>query len=42
MWGVTEVIRREHEDLPLVLLAHSWGSFIAQMLLNRHPEAYDA
>ena len=41
MWGVTDVIRREHEDLPLILLAHSWGSFMAQMLLNRHPEAYD-
>jgi len=41
MWGVTDVIRREHDDLPLILLAHSWGSFMAQMLLNRHPEAYD-
>lgn len=41
MWGVTEVIRREHEGLPVVLLAHSWGSFMGQMLLNRHPEAYE-
>lgn len=39
---LTEIIRAEHPDLPLVLLGHSWGSFLAQMLLNRHPEAYDA
>ncbi|WP_313479708.1 alpha/beta hydrolase [Microbacterium sp.] len=41
-WQLTEIIRAEHPDLPLVLLGHSWGSFLAQMLLNRHPEAYDA
>lgn len=41
-WQVTEVIRAEHPDLPLVLLGHSWGSFLAQKLLNQHPEAYDA
>ncbi|MET0780224.1 MAG: alpha/beta hydrolase [Microbacterium sp.] len=41
IWDFTEIIRGEHPDLPLVLLAHSWGSFIAQMLLNRHPDAYD-
>src|SRR5690606_31490542 len=41
-WQVTEVIRSEHPDLPLVLLGHSWGSFLAQKLLNQHPEAYDA
>ncbi|WP_309065607.1 alpha/beta hydrolase [Microbacterium sp.] len=42
LWQFTELIRGEHPDLPLVLLGHSWGSFLAQKLLNRHPEAYDA
>ncbi|WP_336644387.1 alpha/beta hydrolase [Microbacterium sp. USHLN186] len=39
---LTAIIRDEHPDLPLVLLGHSWGSFLAQMMLNRHPEHYDA
>src|SRR5215204_3347090 len=34
----TEIIRAENPDLPLVLLGHSWGSFMAQMILNRHPD----
>jgi alpha-beta hydrolase superfamily lysophospholipase len=38
----TELIRDENPALPLVLLGHSWGSFLAQMLLDRHPDAYDA
>lgn len=39
----TDVIREtEGPDVPLVLLAHSWGSFMAQHVLNRSPEAYDA
>lgn len=41
-WQLTGIIRSEHPGLPLVLLGHSWGSFLAQMLLNRHPDAYDA
>lgn len=41
VWMMTEIIRDENPDLPLVLLGHSWGSFLAQMLLNRHPDAYD-
>ncbi|MFS2242298.1 alpha/beta fold hydrolase [Microbacterium sp. OR16] len=41
-WQLTEIIRSERGDLPLVLLGHSWGSFLAQKLLNQHPEAYDA
>jgi alpha-beta hydrolase superfamily lysophospholipase len=40
-WQFTEIIREENPDLPLVLLGHSWGSFLAQMVLNRHPDAYD-
>lgn len=42
VWQLSQIIRVEHPDLPLVLLGHSWGSFLAQILLNRHPEAYDA
>ena len=41
-WRLTEIIRSERPGLPLVLLGHSWGSFLSQMLLNQHPEAYDA
>jgi alpha-beta hydrolase superfamily lysophospholipase len=39
---LTQRIRAEHPDLPLVLLGHSWGSFLAQILVNRDPDAYDA
>ncbi|PTT21037.1 lysophospholipase, partial [Microbacterium sp. HMWF026] len=42
VWTLTQRIHDEHPDLPLVLLGHSWGSFLAQMLLDRHPDAYDA
>ena len=41
-WGVSEIIREEHSNLPLVLFGHSWGSFLSQKLFNQHPEAYDA
>ncbi|WP_226531189.1 alpha/beta fold hydrolase [Microbacterium paraoxydans] len=42
VWQLTGIIREENPDLPLVLLGHSWGSFLAQMLVNDHPEAWDA
>lgn len=42
VWQLTELIRDENPGLPLVLLGHSWGSFIAQKLINAHPAAYDA
>lgn len=38
----TGIIRDAHPDLPLVLLGHSWGSFLAQKLVAEHAEAYDA
>lgn len=41
-WRFTELIRAENPGLPLVLLGHSWGSFLAQMLVNDHPDAWDA
>ncbi|MEV4668694.1 alpha/beta fold hydrolase [Microbacterium sp. LWO12-1.2] len=42
VWQLTGIIRDENPELPLVLLGHSWGSFLAQMLVNDHPEAWDA
>ncbi|MDN3496817.1 alpha/beta fold hydrolase [Planococcus sp. APC 4015] len=36
------IIRDENPGLPLVLLGHSWGSFLAQMLVNDDPGMYDA
>lgn len=42
IWQLTGIIRAENPELPLVLLGHSWGSFLAQMLVNEHPEAWDA
>ncbi|WP_183086566.1 alpha/beta fold hydrolase [Mycetocola zhadangensis] len=38
---VGERIRDEHSELPLVLLAHSWGSMMAQKIINR-AGIYDA
>jgi alpha-beta hydrolase superfamily lysophospholipase len=42
IWHLTQLTRAENPGLPLVLLGHSWGSFMAQKLVNAHPEAYDA
>lgn len=39
---LTGIIRSEQPDLPLVLLGHSWGSIIAQKIINAHSESYDA
>ena len=38
----THLIKRENPNLPLALLGHSWGSLIAQKLVNEHAENYDA
>jgi alpha-beta hydrolase superfamily lysophospholipase len=38
----TGVVREAAPGLPFVLLAHSWGSLMAQVLINRHADAYDA
>lgn len=32
---ITEMIRLERPDIPLVFLGHSWGSLVGQILLNR-------
>jgi alpha-beta hydrolase superfamily lysophospholipase len=42
VWQLSQLIRDENPGLPLILLGHSWGSFLSQMLVNDHPEAYDA
>ncbi|MFT4051130.1 MAG: alpha/beta fold hydrolase [Microbacterium sp.] len=42
VWQLTQLIRDEHPGLPLVILGHSWGSFLTQMLVDEHPDAYDA
>jgi alpha-beta hydrolase superfamily lysophospholipase len=36
------IIRSNHPELPLVLLGHSWGSFMAQMIVNEYAAQYDA
>jgi len=36
------IIRSAHPGLPLVLLGHSWGSFMVQMIVNEHAGEYDA
>ncbi|GAB3794270.1 alpha/beta hydrolase [Humibacter antri] len=40
--GVNRIIRDENPGVPLVLLGHSWGSLMAQMLVNRHADEVDA
>lgn len=38
----TEIVRGENPGLPLVLLGHSWGSLMAQSIINEHSADYDA
>ena len=37
---VSEQLRREHPDLPLVLLGHSWGALLAQRIVARASGLY--
>jgi alpha-beta hydrolase superfamily lysophospholipase len=39
---LTGILRKRHPDLPIVLLGHSFGSLIAQILLNRASPDYAA
>lgn len=41
VWMLTQRIRARHPGVPLVLLGHSWGSFLAQILVNDRADAYD-
>ncbi len=36
----TGLIKKENPKLPLILLGHSWGSLMAQILLNSHSSEY--
>ncbi len=36
------IIREENPGIPLALLGHSWGSLIAQSIVNEHADDYDA
>jgi alpha-beta hydrolase superfamily lysophospholipase len=38
----TKIIKDENPGKPIILLGHSWGSFIAQKIINRHSGVYDA
>lgn len=40
--AVTEHIAAEYPELPLVLLGHSWGSFLAQKFVQRWGDELDA
>lgn len=39
---LTRIIRSENPELPVAMIGHSWGSLIAQIIVNEHPEDYDA
>ena len=38
----SKLIKAENPNQPLVLLGHSWGSFIAQKIINKYSDMYDA
>jgi alpha-beta hydrolase superfamily lysophospholipase len=38
----SKLIKNENSNRPLVLLGHSWGSFIAQKIINKNSAIYDA
>ena len=38
----TRLIKDENQGKPIVLLGHSWGSFIAQKIINKYSDMYQA
>jgi len=38
----SKLIKSENPGKPLILLGHSWGSFIAQKIINKNSDLYDA
>jgi alpha-beta hydrolase superfamily lysophospholipase len=38
----SNLIRSENPSKPLILVGHSWGSFIAQKIINKNSDLYDA
>lgn len=41
-YGIGRLLAASNPGLPFVMLGHSWGSFMAQMLLDAHPADFDA
>jgi alpha-beta hydrolase superfamily lysophospholipase len=39
---LTRTARGENPELPLAIIGHSWGSLLAQIVVNRFPYDYDA
>ncbi|BDI21308.1 alpha/beta hydrolase [Herbiconiux sp. L3-i23] len=39
---LSELTRAAHPGLPLIMIGHSWGSLMAQIIVNRRPTLYDA
>jgi alpha-beta hydrolase superfamily lysophospholipase len=37
----SKLIKMENPGIPLILLGHSWGSFIAQKIINKNSDLYD-
>lgn len=42
VWEFSQLIKSERVNQPLILLGHSWGSFIAQKIMNQHSYDYAA
>jgi alpha-beta hydrolase superfamily lysophospholipase len=40
LWQVTRRIAGDHRDVPIVLIGHSMGSFMAQHLMSEHGDAF--
>jgi alpha-beta hydrolase superfamily lysophospholipase len=38
----SNLIKKENPGKPIVLIGHSWGSFIAQKIINKQSDTYDA
>jgi len=38
----SKLIKAENPNRPLVIIGHSWGSFIAQKIINNYSDIYDA
>ena len=38
----SKLIKSENPGKPLILIGHSWGSFITQKIINRNSDLYDA
>jgi alpha-beta hydrolase superfamily lysophospholipase len=38
----SNLIKKENPGKPIVLIGHSWGSFIAQKIINKQSDNYDA